>query len=118
MRSTTAPRATGCSTSRFALEGNHDDNASSWDTYWNGHAQATVTAIGATNFSYYSADGANRTYSFDYGNSHFFVIDNHGGDISTLASGQISWLDSDITAAEGRGVTHTFIIDSWPDMVR
>jgi hypothetical protein len=98
----------------FGIEGNHDDNASSWNTFWNGHAQTTVTASGATNFSYYPVDGANRTYSFDYSNSHFSLIDNQGGDISTLVAGQIGWLDSDITAAEARGATHTFIITHGP----
>ncbi|MBZ5515239.1 MAG: choice-of-anchor D domain-containing protein [Acidobacteriia bacterium] len=98
----------------FPFRGNHDNSASGWDSYFNGHAQATVTAIGAKNFSYYSSDGANRTYSFDYGNSHFVGIDMPGGDISTMTSGQITWLDSDITAAEGRGVTHTFILTHGP----
>jgi hypothetical protein len=96
----------------FVWRGNHDDSASGWDAYFN--MQATVTAIGGTNFSYYANDGAKRTYSFDYGNSHFVGIDMPGGDISTLTSGQISWLDSDITAAEGRGVTHTFIVIHGP----
>ncbi|PYV35050.1 MAG: hypothetical protein DMG22_03695, partial [Acidobacteria bacterium] len=93
----------------FPLEGNHDTNASLWDSYWNGHSRATVTAIGGSNFNYYSGDSENRTYSFDYGNSHFCLLDNQGGAASTLSSGQISWLDSDIAAAEARGVVHTFI---------
>ena len=98
----------------FVWRGNHDNSASGWDSYFNGHAQATVTAIGGTNFSYYATDGANRTYSFDYGNSHIVGIDMPGGDISSMTSGQISWLDTDITNAESRGVTHTFIIDHGP----
>ncbi len=98
----------------FPLEGNHDTNAASWDTYWNGHARATVTAIGGSSFNFYSAQSENRTYSFDYGNSHFCMMDNQGGAASTLSSGQISWLDSDIAAAEARGVTHTFIMTHGP----
>ena len=37
-----------------------------------------------------------------------------GGDISTMTSGEITWLDADITAAEARGVTHTFVMDHGP----
>lgn len=96
----------------LAWRGNHDDSASGWDSYFN--FQSMVTAIGGTSFGYYSSDGADRTYSFDYGNSHFVGIDMPGGDISTMNSGQISWLDADITSAEGRGVTHTFVLDHGP----
>ena len=98
----------------FPFRGNHDNSASGWDSTFNGHAQATVTAIGGSNFSSYASDGANRTYSFDYGNSHFVGIDLPGGDISSMASGQITWLDSDLTAAESRGVTHSFLLDHGP----
>ncbi|PYV19321.1 MAG: hypothetical protein DMG21_01985, partial [Acidobacteria bacterium] len=98
----------------FPIEGNHDLNASLWDTYWNGHSRALVTSIGGSNFSYYSGDSQNRTYSFDYSNSHFSLLDNQGGAASSLSSGQISWLDSDIAAAEARGVTHTFITTHGP----
>ncbi len=70
--------------------------------------------FGGTNFNSYPADGPERTYSFDYANSHIVGIDMPGGEISTMTSGQIDWLDSDITDAEARGVTHTFILDHGP----
>src|SRR3990172_9373165 len=70
----------------FPFRGNHDDDQAGWDSYFSGHSQAAVAAIGATNFASYSSDGAQRTYSFDYGNSHFVGIDMPGGDISTISS--------------------------------
>ncbi len=97
----------------FPFRGNHDDNAALWDSYFAGR-DAVVAAIGGSNFSFYAPDGPERTYSFDFANSHIVGIDMPNGDISTMTGGQISWLDSDITAAESRGVTHTFILDHGP----
>jgi hypothetical protein len=103
----------GTSRITFPFRGNHDGDAALWDSYFVGR-HAAVAAIGGTNFNFYPADGPERTYSFDYANSHVVGIDMPGGDISTMTSGQIYWLDSDITAAEARGVTHTFILDHGP----
>lgn len=49
------------------------------------------------------------TYSFDYGNSHIVGIDVPGGDVSTITSTQITWLDNDLAAAESRGLAHAFL---------
>jgi hypothetical protein len=49
------------------------------------------------------------TYSFDYGNSHFAGIDLPGGDVSTMTSEEITWLDNDLTAAENKGLAHAFL---------
>jgi hypothetical protein len=49
------------------------------------------------------------TYSFDYGKSHFVGIDMTGGDASTMTAAQISWLDTDLAAAEGRGLANAFL---------
>ncbi len=103
----------GTSRITFPFRGNHDDNAALWDSYFAGR-DAAVAAIGGTNFNSYPADGPERTYSFDYANSHIVGIDMPRGDIASITSGQIDWLDSDITAAESRGVTHTFILDHGP----
>ncbi len=89
----------------FFTRGNHDANS---DLPWQANFDFAVTAgrIGATN---YSAQTANMTYSFDYRNSHFVGLDVPGGDVSTITSAQITWLDNDLTAAEGRGLTHAFL---------
>ena len=103
----------GTSRITFPFRGNHDSDAALWDRYFVGR-DAVVAAIGGTDFNYYLTDGPERTYSFDYANSHIVGIDLPGGDVSTMTSGQIDWLDSDIAAAEARGVTHTFILDHGP----
>ncbi len=94
----------------FVLRGNHDSGTlSTWQGLWD--FQSMATRLGATNFSALTSDA---TYSFDYGNSHFAVLDNPGGGPSTLTSTQISWLDADLTAAEGRGLAHEFIFSHGP----
>jgi hypothetical protein len=89
----------------FATRGDHD---SSGGTYWQTAFEfaATATRVGATN---YSAQTQDMTYAFDYGNSHFVGIDIPGGDVSTMSLDQINWLDNDLTAAEGRGLTNAFL---------
>ncbi|HEX7574998.1 MAG TPA: metallophosphoesterase [Candidatus Methanoperedens sp.] len=89
----------------FATRGNHD---SAGGAYWQSAFDfaATATAIGATNYVEQTTD---MTYSFDYGNSHFVGIDVPGGDVSTITSTQITWLDNDLTDAESRGLTHAFL---------
>ncbi len=107
------PANNGTSRITFPFRGNHDDDAALWDSRFVGR-DAVVAAIGGINFNFYPADGPERTYSFDYANSHIVGIDMPGGDISTMTRGQIEWLDSDIASAEARGVTHTFIWDHGP----
>ena len=94
----------------FVLRGNHDSGTlSTWQGLWD--FQAMAVRVGAT---YYTAQTSDATYSFDYGNSHFAILDNPGGGASTLTSTQISWLDADLTAAEGRGVAHEFLFTHGP----
>ncbi len=89
----------------FATRGNHDANS---DLPWlaDFNFSAVSTSIGATHYSEQTQD---MTYSFDYGNSHFVGIDLPGGDVKTMTSAEITWLDNDLTAAENRGLTHAFL---------
>ena len=94
----------------FVSRGNHDSGSlSSWQGLWD--FQPMATQVGAT---YYTALTDDATYSFDYGNSHFAVIDLPGGGSSSWRSAEISWLDADLTAAEGRGMAHEFIFSHGP----
>ena len=96
----------------FAGRGNHDgDNASSsWVSFFN--FAGVATRIGVTN---YVEQSKNLTYSFDYQNAHFAALDAPGGDASTLSASQLTWLDSDLTTAESRGLTHAFIFFHGPE---
>jgi Calcineurin-like phosphoesterase len=94
----------GTSAKTFLIRGNHDaGNTGGWQSYYN--FAATATAVGATNFSALDAD---LTYSFDYQNAHFVAVD-VPGDTDLITSAQMAWIDSDLTAAETRGVTHAFL---------
>ncbi len=94
----------------FVSRGNHDNGTlSTWQGLWDFSAMAT--RVGATHFTALTSDA---TYSFDYGNSHFAVIDLPQGGSSTWTSSEISWLDSDLTAAEGRGLVHEFLFSHGP----
>src|SRR5512135_1115846 len=74
----------------FVGRGNHDSGTlSTWQGLWD--FQAMATRVGATNFTAQSSDA---TYSFDYGNSHFAVIDLPGGGSNSWTSTEISWLDT------------------------
>jgi hypothetical protein len=95
----------------FPSRGNHDSSGTSvWTSYFN--IAAVVAKIGATHFTQLST---NLTFSFDYGNSHFVAVDMPGGDATTMTAAQISWVDSDLTAAESRGVTHSFLFWHGPE---
>jgi hypothetical protein len=88
----------------FSVRGNHDSsNLTGWQEYYD--FSATASAVGLSNYSTLKED---VTYSFDYNNSHFVALD-VPGDASLMTNAQISWLDSDLTAAEGRGMVHAFI---------
>ena len=106
----------------FASRGNHDAyNTDIWQSYFN--FSGVAESIGAVNFSSYRQ---NLTYSFDYDNSHFVVIDMPNGEgASSMGSATITWLDADLSAAENRGLTLAFIafhapiyyVDDHPDAV-
>jgi 3',5'-cyclic AMP phosphodiesterase CpdA len=90
----------------FASRGNHDAaNTAIWKSYFN--FSEVAESIGAVNFSSYSQ---NLTYSFDYDNSHFVMIDMpNGKGASSMDSETIAWLDTDLTDAENRGLALAFI---------
>jgi hypothetical protein len=90
----------------FAVRGNHDSgNDAGWQSIFNFSAMAA--RVGAIHYSYMSGLD-DIVYSFDYGNSHFVGLDSLG-DADTITSSQLTWLDNDLTSAEGRGLTHAFI---------
>jgi len=95
----------------FASRGNHDASGTAlWTANFN--VASVVSKIAATNLSQLST---NLSYSFDYGNSHFVAIDMPGGDATTMSSGQLTWLDSDLTSAEDRGIKHSFVFFHGPE---
>lgn len=74
---------------------------------------------------------AENTYSFDYGNAHFAVVNSnywyrsHASDEDHPAAGRgqregwvddetIAWLDADLTGARERGVQHLFVFTHEP----
>jgi 3',5'-cyclic AMP phosphodiesterase CpdA len=88
----------------FPVRGNHDtSNVSGWQAYFTDEANAN--RVGARNYGELSK---NLTYSFEYGNSIFVAID-VPGDAPRITSGQITWLDNTLTAAESKNLTHAFI---------
>ena len=91
----------------FVTRGNHDvgnkKTSAAWQAYFD--FAGVATDIAAINFT---AMTENETYSFDYGNSHFVSVD-VPDDVNVITPSEISWLDTDLTTAEGRGVIHTFI---------
>jgi subtilisin len=90
----------------FPVRGNHDaSNTTGWQAYFD--FQTTANLVGATNYANMPGE-EDLTYSFDYKNAHFIGVD-VTGDASGISSSQIAWIDSDLTAAELRGLTHAFI---------
>ena len=89
----------------FPVRGNHDSGSgNAWSTFFN--QSSTASKIGATNYSALTTD---MTYSFDYQNAHFVGIDLPGGDVSSMSSAQITWLDNDLKASEARGKNISFL---------
>ncbi len=95
----------------FPVRGNHDSGtASVWQNFFD--LPGNAIRIGGTNFN--SMTGADElTYSFDYRNSHYIGVDILGNADKITAS-QLAWVDSDLTAAESRGVTHAFLFFHGP----
>ena len=88
----------------FPVRGNHDStDTAGWQNYFN--LNSTAQAIGATNYTFLNDD---LTYSFDYGNSRIIGIDILG-DVTKMTSSQINWLDSRLTDAESKNLTHAFL---------
>jgi hypothetical protein len=90
----------------FASRGNHDTGGTGlpgWQTLFD--MEGVASLVGASNFSTQTED---VTYSFDYAGSHFVSVD-VPGDVTVITAAQINWLDNDLTAAEARGVVHSFL---------
>lgn len=99
----------GMADKTFVVRGNHDSsNAAGWQGFFD--MAGMVSRVGGSN---YSALNDDLTYSFDYSNAHFVGID-VTGNASLITAGQTSWLDGDLSAAEGRGLTHAFIFFHGP----
>jgi hypothetical protein len=95
----------------FPVRGNHDSsNTAGWQAYF--EMSQTAARIGASNFTSMSGQ-QDLTYSFDYGNSHIIGVDVLG-DASAITSAQIAWVDSDLAAAEARGLQHAFLFFHGP----
>ena len=94
----------------FVSRGNHDNGSlSTWQGLWDFEGMA-----GRVGANHYAALTNDATYSFDYGNSHFAVIDLPQGGSSSWTSSEINWLDADLSAAESRGLVHEFIFSHGP----
>ncbi len=90
----------------FPIRGNHDSgNNAGWQSIFD--LAGTANRVGATNYNFMSGM-EDIVYSFDYGNSHFVGLDALG-DATTLSNSQLTWLDTDLTNAESRGLLHAFI---------
>ncbi len=95
----------------FAVRGNHDSSAAAaFAQYFQFGPESDTTSISAkVGATHYSALTTDLTYSFDYQNAHFVGIDLPGGDVSSMPTASITWLDQDLTAAENRGLKHAFL---------
>jgi len=84
----------------FVTRGNRDaynGNLTDWQGLWN--ISTIANSVGAANYVEQTSDA---TYSFDYGNSHFVVIDFPDGGVDTMTPVQIEWLNTDLVWAENR----------------
>jgi hypothetical protein len=88
----------------FPVRGNHDStDTPGWQSYYDLRSRAT--SLGAANFGELQED---VTYSFDFGNAHFIGVDVWGG-AGDLSPEKVNWIDSDLAAAELRGLVHAFV---------
>jgi pectate lyase len=103
----------------FSVRGNHDDHVSGSATLWENYFEnklgsPRVLPSGATNYVSLNSMSDTLTYSFDYGNSIFIGLDsNQYADPPTNA--QLTFLDTQLTNAENRGLTHAFIFTHPPE---
>lgn len=101
----------GVANTTLVMRGNHETafTEAVWQNYFN--VSQTGSNASVANYTELALD---ETYSFDYGNSHFVAIDMIGGDSIDLTTTQLNWLDSDLTNATNRGLTHAFIFFHGP----
>lgn len=88
----------------FPIRGNHDyKDLPGWQSYFD--LAGNAKRIGAVNYTELVKD---TTYAFDYKNAVFISLDVLGN--AELASDSvITFLDTQLTAAEKRGMTHAFV---------
>jgi len=102
----------------FLVRGNHDDHLTGSSALWQNFFQTDptaegtmadrVTRVGARNYSFLSGQD-NLTYSFDYSNSRFLLVDVPGG-VSSLTSAQLTWIDGRLSNAQSdSSIQHVFI---------
>jgi hypothetical protein len=103
----------------FPARGNHDiiggtTATTGWQSYFDVARRVTggdpakgVPGIGGSNYAF-MAGCDSLTYSFDYQNSHFVLMD-IPGDVTLVTTSQLAWLDEDLAAAEQRSRQHAFL---------
>lgn len=98
----------------FPLRGNHDSGATAANYFTTLYPQTTGTgnAWGATNFSSPMASLEGLSYSFDYGNARFVLLDQFtrkdgSGSTNNNIIDQVGWVDSQL---DSKGAdTHAFV---------
>ena len=109
---------TGLFSKTFLHRGNHDNhysNPADWQSFFSSYPEGQgtmadrVTRIGGRNYNYLSGQD-NLTYSFDYGNSRFIMVDDPGS-ISSVTPAAVTWIDQRLTEAESSHpeLVHAFI---------
>lgn len=94
----------GMSSITLPIRGNHDyKDLPGWQSYFD--MAGTAKRVGAVNYTELTKD---TTYAFDYKNSVFIALDVLGN-AEVASDSVITFLDSQLTAAEKRGQTHAFI---------
>jgi hypothetical protein len=101
----------GLFTKTFAVKGNHDQTGT-WSGYFD--FQTAASTVGASNYSAsnsttYCGSDPCKAYSFDFGGSHFVGLDNSGLGVASTPDDLVTWLNTDLTNAEIRGVQHAFL---------
>ena len=95
----------GLANRTFVTRGNHDSSGLAViDALQNPTRIAGF--VGVTN---YSRNGTDLTYGFDFAGDHFVVVDLPSGGVSSMTAGSISWLDTNLTRADARGVIKEFL---------
>ncbi len=101
----------------FLVRGNHDDEVSGsaalWEKYFETAPNTRVLPDGVTNYVSLNSNSDYLSYSFNYGNSIFIGLDDPGN-VNSLTTTLLNFLDSRLTYAEGQGLTHAFIFFHGP----
>jgi 3',5'-cyclic AMP phosphodiesterase CpdA len=109
---TTALKNVNLYNQTFLVRGNHDDHVSGsaalWESYFEAAPNTRILPAGVTDYVSLNSNSDYLSYSFVYGNSMFIGLD-IPGDVSLITSTQLSFLDSRLTIAEGKGLVHAFI---------